>query len=305
MHHRRIIPAHAGFTSPSDRRHAADGDHPRTRGVYQVGQCTPSGAGGSSPHTRGLPPQHRASPAAPRIIPAHAGFTTLCRGHVSSMQDHPRTRGVYVGIPANGHPVRGSSPHTRGLPLTGQVGDHHAGIIPAHAGFTVNHSTTGAAASDHPRTRGVYPRKRTCDRKATGSSPHTRGLQTGLPVGDLVCRIIPAHAGFTWGGAARGGCSVDHPRTRGVYLRAVACVRRRVWIIPAHAGFTSSSTPPTRSRTDHPRTRGVYAMIALTIVLMAGSSPHTRGLLLVPPVLVEGDGIIPAHAGFTRPAASL
>ena len=71
------------------------------------------------------------------------------------------------------------------------------------------------------------------------------------------------------------------------------------WIIPAHAGFTPHRPILCVCGTDHPRTRGVYAFVCKHVERLGGSSPHTRGLLLVPPVPVEGDGIIPAHAGFT------
>ena len=50
---------------------------------------------------------------------------------------------------------------------------------------------------------------------------------------------------------------------------------------------------------DHPRSRGVYRVIRLLGTLTWGSSPLARGLR--PPRLggVDGDGIIPARAGFT------
>ena len=51
--------------------------------------------------------------------------------------------------------------------------------------------------------------------------------------------------------------------------------------------------------TDHPRTRGVYAVQDRVAHWIAGSSPHTRGLLYH---LIRKLGIIriiPAHAGFT------
>ena len=70
-----IIPAHAGFTSPTSSSHPRRRDHPRTRGVYTRGQATWSVGGGSSPHTRGLRLHRRRPLHEGRIIPAHAGFT--------------------------------------------------------------------------------------------------------------------------------------------------------------------------------------------------------------------------------------
>ena len=50
-----IIPAHAGFTRRCVASCAVCRDHPRTRGVYSRPSTGASPAGGSSPHTRGLP----------------------------------------------------------------------------------------------------------------------------------------------------------------------------------------------------------------------------------------------------------
>ena len=72
---RRIIPARAGFTSPSRGCSAEFSDHPRSRGVYIVGGPDGSLEGGSSPLARGLHPVIAAGRVDVRIIPARAGFT--------------------------------------------------------------------------------------------------------------------------------------------------------------------------------------------------------------------------------------
>ena len=115
------------------------------------------------------------------------------------------------------------------------------------------------------------------------------------------------------------GAAGDHPRTRGVYVVSV-CERPSVagssphtrglllaslvcldcgGIIPAHAGFTAGILYVRDRRKDHPRTRGVYPSGSVGAGQAAGSSPHTRGLLV--PLLPReaGPRIIPAHAGFT------
>ena len=51
---------------------------------------------------------------------------------------------------------------------------------------------------------------------------------------------------------------------------------------------------------DHPRTRGVYPQRASRSSTGRGSSPHTRGLHLEREYDLLAEGIIPAHAGFTR-----
>ena len=137
-------------------------------------------------------------------------------------------------------------------------------------------------------------------------------------------RIIPAHAGFTVPGAESLSGSGDHPRTRGVYsgrgdvgrgyagssphtrgLQGEGVVRgERSGIIPAHAGFTNRRNASRRPVRDHPRTRGVYKAVRIIPIIVSGSSPHTRGLPQTQAVLEHGRRIIPAHAGFTWPAAA-
>ena len=215
--YRRIIPAHAGFTSPQTPTRSGPRDHPRTRGVYAWVRALPHVRAGSSPHTRGLrdgliPEDRRVG-----IIPAHAGFTARMVVTSSAWRDHPRTRGVYVGVVVGAADLAGSSPHTRGL-LTGRhtpVGRH--GIIPAHAGFTGDAPVLGRDVKDHPRTRGVYLGAQDVLAVYEGSSPHTRGLPLPASPVRYAGRIIPAHAGFTRPGSPTHAGPWDHPRTRGVY----------------------------------------------------------------------------------------
>ena len=70
-------------------------------------------------------------------------------------------------------------------------------------------------------------------------------------------------------------------------------------IIPAHAGFTPSTTGAATGWSDHPRTRGVYSLAAADLLTKMGSSPHARGLQLSGALVVHGERIIPACAGFT------
>ena len=192
-----IIPAHAGFTPNPSGTWEWPPDHPRTRGVYRGISIVDASNPGSSPHTRGLLCGGVLVAGSPRIIPAHAGFTTLTCCPGACRTDHPRTRGVYSHAASHEAARGGSSPHTRGLPVGGLVHVGDPGIIPAHAGFT-------------PPARAHTPGSR-------GSSPHTRGLRLQLPQGRPHGRIIPAHAGFTTPGSLSRTAPADHPRTRGVY----------------------------------------------------------------------------------------
>ena len=196
------------------------------------------------------------------IIPAHAGFTTPPPASFVASEDHPRTRGVYPFTPSHS-----PSPHW---------------IIPAHAGFTSRVSSRGSRSPDHPRTRGVYHRQFVARPGARGSSPHTRGLPSVDPDPANGSGIIPAHAGFTVVDGGSPAMSRDHPRTRGVYLLEAQGGAGGLRIIPAHAGFTRHTRPRPDARPDHPRTRGVYFAVRAMHPSVPGSSPHTRGLPLLP-----------------------
>ena len=234
----RIIPAHAGFTSP--RRVAF------------------ASSRGSSPHTRGLRYFFVADMLNDRIIPAHAGFTPRAPSSAVMARDHPRTRGVYVCVCVRVCVAVGSSPHTRGLPCGSVLCPAPRGIIPAHAGFTDVASDRGVAARDHPRTRGVYHAGPHAGPHAAGSSPHTRGLPRARGRMAAAAGIIPAHAGFTRSGppppSSRSGSS---PHTRGLPIPDEAEMYGG-GIIPAHAGFTAPGPVLLTPTADHPRTRGVY-----------------------------------------------
>ena len=91
---------------------------------------------GSSPLARGLPTHWFHVKHASRIIPARAGFTLRPPLYSGRAMDHPRSRGVYLGVTAPILAAFGSSPLARGLRQAGPVDDVAGRIIPARAGFT-------------------------------------------------------------------------------------------------------------------------------------------------------------------------
>ena len=177
--------------------------------------------------------------------------------------------------------------------------EYEVGIIPARAGFTERRTRNPQACKDHPRSRGVYSRRRNLERCRSG--------------------IIPARAGFTPSNSSARIAAWDHPRSRGVYWngsitrrgpggssplarglrhpRSAPFASRR--IIPARAGFTRFHTPPGLPPVDHPRSRGVYAWGRFSDSVGTGSSPLARGLRRLRRVGSDLGGIIPARAGFT------
>ena len=219
-HERRIIPARAGFTGPPPSVRRTWTDHPRSRGVYLDVAADEVAGGGSSPLARGL--RQPALVRAPRcrIIPARAGFTRGQFPLEAGAGDHPRSRGVYLRTMDTDPDFDGSSPLARGLQRV--VHDPRSGvrIIPARAGFTICGVRMAARGGDHPRSRGVYARRRArCDLRE-GSSPLARGLLVVERLVFALPRIIPARAGFTLSAPPGSQCPRDHPRSRGVYPRS-------------------------------------------------------------------------------------
>ena len=70
-------------------------------------------------------------------------------------------------------------------------------------------------------------------------------------------------------------------------------------IIPAYAGSTGSWSAARRRTSDHPRIRGEHAVFPVDLLTCAGSSPHTRGALIIFRSIAAFQGIIPAYAGST------
>ena len=155
----RLIPAHAGSTSPTRSPTTPTPAHPRSRGVdHDAGGC-PGVGGGSSPLTRGRPPPRRHGGSRRGLIPAHAGSTWRVWSLMVSPGAHPRSRGVDKVPVVDMNVPMGSSPLTRGR-LQGPLEfEGRARLIPAHAGSTHPPTATRTCSPAHPRSRGVDPWK--------------------------------------------------------------------------------------------------------------------------------------------------
>ena len=150
---------------------------------------------GSSPLTRGKRRIRGQRPSRDRLIPAHAGKTSLRTSSWSVTTAHPRSRGENEdGKPS--HIVRpGSSPLTRGKRDRGAEGL--------------------CARLAHPRSRGENPTHPPRGGQVSGSSPLTRGklLQRERQQGRH--GLIPAHAGKTQPPRPPRLPRAAHPRSRG------------------------------------------------------------------------------------------
>ena len=220
---------------------------------------------------------------------------------VTGSPAHPRSRGENVitrrPLPA----TTGSSPLTRGKPVTGIEIDTTEGLIPAHAGKTSTICAIAFWKAAHPRSRGENFMCSAGLPRMNGSSPLTRGKHRPYWTPARRKGLIPAHAGKTGRGARAGGGHWAHPRSRGENAvggcpaRAAAgsspLTRGKrpgtrsacgpIWLIPAHAGKTDSVPRRANRARAHPRSRG------------------ENGELVG--VLGLDRWLIPAHAGKTSP----
>ena len=171
----------------------------------------------------------------------------------------------------------GSSPLTRGKPGGTPVGTPPAGLIPAHAGKTLQIWSHRLRASAHPRSRGENPYNLAHQPLETGSSPLTRGKHCCSTMWGKSFRLIPAHAGKTRRSQACASGRAAHPRSRGenVPVPPDPVPDRR--LIPAHAGKTCAIPLVYTRSAAHPRSRGENHLSASALSSTKGSSPLTRG----------------------------
>ena len=154
-----------------------------------------------------------------------------------------------------------------------------------------------------------------------GSFPLTRGKRGLVQILSSPRRLIPAHAGKTMPPTASLEAHRAHPRSRGENVgdfasgpggqgsspltRGKRANAHRgfltVRLIPAHAGKTWSIRCMAFCGPAHPRSRGENISAPASTPSMRGSSPLTRGKLDLVRTQVRTIGLIPAHAGKTRP----
>ena len=194
---RGLIPAHAGKTPGGKLTPTCRTAHPRSRGENRAPRTTRVIAAGSSPLTRGKLDSNVKDERRDRLIPAHAGKTGRRRPRSQKGQAHPRSRGENAGTSMEDMGAIGSSPLTRGKPLSLMVFISAFRLIPAHAGKTHCKDSCPWCVAAHPRSRGENRSAATARMSAVGSSPLTRGKLPRELVDVISERLIPAHAGKT------------------------------------------------------------------------------------------------------------
>ena len=202
---------------------------------------------GSSPLTRGKHLLVGVEAQGRGLIPAHAGKTAAFTACGVGRRAHPRSRGENTLTCPWTSFSAGSSPLTRGK-LLGMVRlPARRGLIPAHAGKTYSPLSTQLRARAHPRSRGENFALDAPDCLAVGSSPLTRGKRECHRVCEVLCGLIPAHAGKT--GVGFPGYRVEraHPRSRGE--NPVVRLTSMAW---------KGSSPLTRGKPASPQRRTTY-----------------------------------------------
>ena len=245
----RVRPAAALGSSPHTRGaryspgscHPTPPDHPRIRGEHEgLGQWSRRDTG-SSPHTRGARGGSLLLGGVGGIIPAYAGSTTATNVNSPTATDHPRIRGEHRLELGRRHDAVGSSPHTRGAPVTSLTSLVMRRDHPRIRGEHLTQARQAKSMSDHPRIRGEHGHLEVAVDPVQGSSPHTRGARLAAPGAAGGRGIIPAYAGST---ATTRGPTLsreDHPRIRGEHQ------------MTAHSsGAAAGSSPHTRGARSRP-----------------------------------------------------
>ena len=197
----------------------------------------------------------------------------------SKSRAHPRSRGENLAGAGLALGFTGSSPLTRGKPATWAALRGRVGLIPAHAGKTLEAASPRSCQGAHPRSRGENP-----------------GL---LPGRDRRRRLIPAHAGKTGSGSRGSQPRWAHPRSRGENAFEAALDALGAGSSPLTRGKLASGSSRREKVGAHPRSRGENPAHLSKPARPGGSSPLTRGKLVVAVLVAMTGGLIPAHAGKT------
>ena len=240
----RFIPACAGNSYERKKVTEYTSVHPRLRGELGPHIRSRIGFIGSSPLTRGTPPD--------KVLRRR------------SLTVHPRLRGELERSLINqGVSTGGSSPLTRGTQAPEVVPD-------------------AILSGSSPLTRGTLEDNSDLDRLHAGSSPLTRGTHcTGYRWLDLTQRFIPAYAGNSTDDALLGSAPYRFiPAYAGNSLLSDCFCYWR--FIPAYAGNSAGNmSAPAEGLGSSPLTRGTQIALDNVALYGCGSSPLTRGTLIL------------------------
>ena len=193
--------------------------------------------------------------------------------------------------------VIGSSPLTRGTLAFDDASYSAARSIPAYAGNSAQGKARNLLRSVHPRLRGELAVVTAQRIVKSGSSPLTRGTRENSSPHEFHGRFIPAYAGNS---VLPAVCMRDrsvHPRLRGELGNAAEAISSVVRFIPAYAGNSRRQFVKRLNISVHPRLRGELECKPFYGLDFGGSSPLTRGTLLLDIMFNAIFRFIPAYAG--------
>ena len=175
VQHQGLIPTHAGKTRGPGCGMRAGQAHPHSRGENRASLRTSGRTLGSSPLTRGKRGDESAFAGGGGLIPTHAGKTPMMPPTPCPWRAHPHSRGE--------NPSRsdwlvggtGSSPLTRGKQVEARAQARDHGLIPTHAGKTLDVKIAAFRLRAHPHSRGENVALAEGVGPTMGSSPLTRG----------------------------------------------------------------------------------------------------------------------------------
>ena len=134
----RLIPAHAGKTERASPANHPPPAHPRACGENLAASLRRSLIIGSSPRMRGKLNHLPHLNSLTRLIPAHAGKTKIWLDSGRCSGAHPRACGENLRLAFKPSTTLGSSPRMRGKLHPNDPTWRRSGLIPAHAGKTLN-----------------------------------------------------------------------------------------------------------------------------------------------------------------------
>ena len=192
------------------------------------------------------------------LIPAHAGKTSSPASPASRRQAHPRSCRENMSASVAACCASGSSPLTRGKPVSGASPHAAAGLIPTHAGKTERRDRCLHPPRAHPRSRGENATLGPNRCPVSGSSPLTRGKLSRVNKRLVGPGLIPAHAGKTLTDCLNCCAEGAHPRSRGENAH-----------VDMATPLPSGSSPLTRGK---PTSRKVEGLVGGLIPAHAGKT---------------------------------
>ena len=194
----RFIPTYVGHTSWCTMDWITISVHPHIRGAYSSRRDTTSPLIGSSPHTWGILQFLPNVPVNLRFIPTYVGHTIgRCTHLAGSHGSSPHTWGIQNHIGHAGNGIRFIPTYVGHTALWGGHNPHPR-FIPTYVGHTVTHLYRDTPSSVHPHIRGAYRVSSCILSAASGSSPHTWGIQNQSCYTSPLKTVHPHIRGVYW-----------------------------------------------------------------------------------------------------------